>query len=61
MLLLERPDAIEAMARLLCELNEMNPDSSLGGDGQNFLWQEIAETTVKPMLKLGASITGELG
>jgi hypothetical protein len=43
---------IEAMARLVCEWNDQDPDASLGGDGQNYLWHEAAETLVKPMLIL---------
>ena len=31
---------IEAVARAICWKNGMNPDLTLGGDGQNFLWME---------------------
>jgi hypothetical protein len=30
----------EAIARVLCFTHGADPDSSLGGDGQNFLWHE---------------------
>jgi len=31
---------VERVARALCWKNGMNPDLTLGGDGQNFLWHE---------------------
>lgn len=31
---------LEMVARALCWNNGMNPDLTLGGDGQNFLWHE---------------------
>lgn len=31
---------LESVARALCWANGMNPDLTLGGDGQNFLWHE---------------------
>ena len=43
-------ELIEKLARMYCALDDADPDSSLGGDGQNFLWMEYAETHVKPML-----------
>jgi hypothetical protein len=33
-------DLREKVARALCWKNGMNPDLTLGGDGQNFLWHE---------------------
>lgn len=41
---------IERAARELCLRGDVDPDSSLGGDGQNFLWMEYAELKVKPVL-----------
>lgn len=43
---------LERMARFACEWNDLEADSSLGGDGQNFLWMEYLETLVKPMLAI---------
>ena len=41
-----RDQLIEAMARAICWKNGMNPDLTLGGDGQNFLWHEyISQAT----------------
>ena len=31
---------IEKVARAICWKNGMDPDLTLGGDGQNFLWME---------------------
>ncbi|WEK50351.1 MAG: hypothetical protein P0Y66_22360 [Candidatus Kaistia colombiensis] len=31
---------IERVAKAICWKHGMNPDVSLGGDGQNFLWME---------------------
>ena len=31
---------VERVARAICWSNGMNPDLTLGGDGQNFLWHE---------------------
>lgn len=31
---------LERIARAICWKNGMNPDLTLGGDGQNFLWME---------------------
>ncbi len=42
---------VERAARLLCKLDMLDPDSSLSGDGQNFLWMEYAETKVKPIFR----------
>lgn len=42
---------IERAARELCRRDDVDPDSSLGGDGQNFLWMEYAELKVKPVLR----------
>lgn len=42
---------IEIAAREMCRNDMLDPDSSLSGDGQNFLWMEYAETKVKPMLR----------
>lgn len=36
---------------MLCLIDDVDPDSSLGGDKQNFLWMEYAEVRVKPMLR----------
>ncbi len=33
-------EMIERVARTICWKNGMNPDLTLGGDGQNFLWEE---------------------
>lgn len=43
-------ELVEQIARLICEWNDDNPDASLGGDGQNFLWMEVAETLVRPKI-----------
>lgn len=45
-------ELLEAMARLICEWSDTDPDTSLGGDKQNFLWQEVAETLAEPLLRL---------
>lgn len=34
---------IEQVARALCWKNGMDPDTTLGGDGVNFLWHEYIE------------------
>jgi hypothetical protein len=34
---------IEKAARVLCWKNGMDPDTSLGGDGENFLWMEYVD------------------
>jgi hypothetical protein len=45
---------LEEAARFACEWSGADPDSSLGGDRQNYLWMEAVETLVKPLLaKLG--------
>ena len=36
-------DLVEKVARSLCWKAGMNPDLTLGGDGQNFLWHEYVE------------------
>ena len=36
----EEIDLEERVARALCWKNGMNPDLTLGGDGENFLWHE---------------------
>lgn len=41
---------LREIARKSCELRGANPDASLGGDGQNFLWMEVLEVEVKPTL-----------
>lgn len=41
---------LREIARKSCELRGANPDASLGGDGQNFLWMEALEVEVKPTL-----------
>jgi len=33
-------DMVERVARAICWKNGMDPDLTLGGDGQNFLWHE---------------------
>ena len=33
-------EMVERVARALCWSNGMEPDKSLGGDGENFLWME---------------------
>jgi len=35
-------DLEERVARVLCWKNGMDPDLTLGGDGENFLWHEYA-------------------
>ena len=43
---------IEKVARAICWKNGMNPDLTLGGDGQNFLWMEYeaqAEAAIAAM------------
>jgi len=34
---------VEKVARVLCWKNGMNPDLTLGGDGENFLWHEYED------------------
>lgn len=48
-----RPNSspIERAAREMCINDMLDPDSSLGGDGQNLLWVEYAETKIKPVLR----------
>lgn len=36
-------DLVEKAARLLCWKNGQDPDMTLGGDGQNFLWMEYED------------------
>ena len=51
---------LERVARALCWTNGMDPDVSLGGDGENFLWHEylrqadaaIAAMDARPALKV---------
>jgi len=38
-------DMIERVARALCWNNGMNPDLTLGGDDENFLWHEYVSGT----------------
>ena len=50
---------IEAVARRLCWANGMNPDLTLGGDGENFLWHEYtdeAEYAIEEIDKYNAKI-----
>lgn len=42
---------LERAARALCEIDDVDPDSSLGGDGQNFLWMEYANVHVRAVLQ----------
>lgn len=42
---------IERAARALCLIDEVDPDSSLGGDGHNLLWMEYANVNVKAVLQ----------
>ena len=42
---------VEAVARALCWANGMDPDTTLGGDGVNFLWMEY-EHQAKAALKV---------
>lgn len=37
---------VELVARRLCWKNGMDPDLTLGGDGQNFLWHEYTDQAV---------------
>jgi hypothetical protein len=46
---------IECVARLLCEADDSNPDITLGGDGQNFLWMEYRRMA-KGLAKAGLVI-----
>ena len=46
---------IECVARLLCEADDSNPDITLGGAGQNFLWMEY-ERMAKGLAKAGLVI-----
>jgi len=39
----EMTDLVEKVARALCWKNGMNPDLSLGGDKQNWLWMEYVD------------------
>ncbi len=44
----------EAVARAICWKNGMNPDLTLGGDGQNFLWMEYmgqADAAIEAVLE----------
>ena len=43
---------IEAVARALCWGNGMNPDLTLGGDGENFLWHEYVNQAVRAIRAL---------
>ncbi|HQS96696.1 hypothetical protein [Novosphingobium sp. 28-62-57] len=42
---------IEKAARALCAIDGVDPDSSLGGAGRNFLWQEYAAVNVRAVLE----------
>lgn len=49
---------VERVARVLCWKNGMNPDLTLGGDGENFLWHEYtgqAEAAIEAVLSSLAS------
>jgi len=39
----DTPGMVERVARVLCWKNGMNPDLTLGGDGENFLWHEYED------------------
>lgn len=43
---------VEQMARFACKWADTNPDDSLGGDHQNFLWVEAAETLIRPLIAM---------
>ena len=57
-------DIIERVARVLCFKNGMDPNLSLGGDHENFLWMEyesqsraaIEVTGVSDLLKAGLKL-----
>ena len=50
---------VEKVARTLCWKNGMNPDLTLGGDGQNFLWHEYidpAKAAIKDVIEEVGSV-----
>jgi len=56
-------DIVEKVARVLCFKNGMDPDLSLGGDQQNFLWMEYegqAEFAIEAVREHILSIKNEL-
>jgi hypothetical protein len=55
----EMTDLVEKVARALCWKNGMNPDLSLGGDKQNWLWMEYvdeADAVIKIVLEEAANV-----
>ncbi len=49
-------DLVEEVARHLCLADDMDPDLTLGGDGQNYLWMEY-ERQARARIQSGAMIT----
>ena len=55
-------EMVERVARAICWKNGMNPDLTLGGDGENFLWHEYesqARAAIEAMRQLPSSISDE--